>query len=232
MKKIKVFVEKNRWITVFFFISLFIIISYILTKEWPELFDGAEELFSLFFQLSIGYIINFMFYITQVYIPNSNRDATVRQCISKRIEQLVGDMDASLSRLATIYAKEYSGKSYTDEQLKSLLNLRFSDHVNAVNIIKTTKDNTVYFSVREWLQKCITDTEEDIDKLYKYYTNSISPNLMEILEAIPKSTYHLTMKVLLSSPENINLSKSKANFFSEYYDLMRKLESIKDSDYS
>ena len=93
MKKIRTFVEKNKWITNFFFISLFIIISYIWTMEWPELFDGAEEIYNLFFQLAIGYIINFMFYITQVYIPNSNRDITVRKCIAKRIEQLINDME-------------------------------------------------------------------------------------------------------------------------------------------
>lgn len=142
--------------------------------EWPELFDGAEEIYNLFFQLAIGYIINFMFYITQVYIPNSNRDITVRKCIAKRIEQLINDMDASLSHLAVVYAKGHSGKSYTDEELNSLLNLRFSDKVEVLNASRTTRDNYVYFSVREWLLKCITDTKRDIDNLYKYYANDIS----------------------------------------------------------
>ncbi len=232
MKKIRTFVEKNKWITNFFFISLFIIISYIWTMEWPELFDGAEEIYNLFFQLAIGYIINFMFYITQVYIPNSNRDITVRKCIAKRIEQLINDMDASLSHLAVVYAKGHSGKSYTDEELNSLLNLRFSDKVKVLNASRTTRDNYVYFSVREWLLKCITDTEKDIDNLYKYYANDISTNLMEVLEAIPRTTYHSIMKTLLSSPGDTNFSECNTNFFSDYYHLMQKLENIKDNDYS
>ena len=232
MKKIRVFMEKNKWITGFFFVSLFIIVSYIWTMEWPELFDGAEEIYNLFFQLAIGYIINFMFYITQVYIPNSNRDNTVRKCISKRIEHLINDMDASISHLVAVYAKEHSGKHYTDEELNALLNLRFSDKVNVLNASKTTRDNLVYFSVREWLIKCITDTENDIDNLYKYYANDISTDLMEVLEAIPRSTYHSIMKTLLSSPNDTDFSECHPNFFLDYYHLIQKLESIKNNDYS
>ena len=200
--------------------------------EWPELFDGAEEIYNLFFQLAIGYIINFMFYITQVYIPNSNRDITVRKCIAKRIEQLINDMNASLSQLAAIYAKGHSGKTYTDEELNALLNLRFSDKVKVLKASRTTGDNFVYFSVREWLIKCITDTEKDIDNLYRYYANSISENLMEVLEAIPRSTYHSMMKTVLTIPDDVDFSSSNPNFFSEYYQLIQQLEIIKDSEYS
>lgn len=232
MNRIKAFVEKNRWITAFFFISLFIIVSYIWTMEWPELFDGAEEIYNLFFQLAIGYIINFMFYITQVYIPNSSRDIAVRKCISTRIKQLINDMDASLAQLAAVYAKGHSGETYTDEELNALLNLRFSDKVKVLNASRTTRDNLVYFSVREWLIKCITDTEKDIDNLYKYYANDISINLMEILEAILRSTYHSIMKILLSAPNDTDFSSCNPNFFADYYHLIQKLESVNDNEYS
>lgn len=232
MNRIKAFIKKNKWITAFFFVSLFIIVSYIWTMEWPELFDGAEEIYNLFFQLAIGYIINFMFYITQVYIPNSSRDITVRKCISKRIEQLINDMDASLSQLAAVYAKGHSGKTYTDDELNALLNLRFSDKVNVLNASRTTRDNLVYFSVREWLIKCITDTEKDIDNLYNYYANDISINLMEVLEAILRSTYHSIMKTMLSVPNDTDFSSCNSNFFADYYHLIQKLKSINDNEYS
>lgn len=200
--------------------------------ECPELFDGAEKIYNLLFQLAIGYIINFMFYITQVYIPNSNRDITVRKCIAKRIEQIMEDMDSSLFQLAAVYAKGHSGKSYTDEELNSLLNLRFSDNVNILKVPGTTRDNHVYFSVREWITKCILDTERDIDNLYRYYANDISTNLMEVLEAIPRSIYHSIMKTLLLNPGDLDFSKCNFNFFSDYYRLIQELENIKDNDYS
>ena len=137
-------------------------------------------------------------------------------------------MDASISHLVAVYAKEHSGKHYTDEELNALLNLRFSDKVNVINASRTTRDNFVYFSVREWLIKCITDTEKDIDNLYKYYANDISSDLMEVLEAIPRSTYHSIMKTLLSSPNDTNFSECHPNFFLDYYHLIQKLENIKN----
>ena len=232
MKKVQVFISKNKWITGFFIFSVLIIVSYILTMDWPELFDGAEEWYNLFFQLSVGYIINFMFYITQVYIPGSKRDATIRECISKRISKLRHDMDASLSQLAKVYAKDHSGNAYSDEELKLLLNMRFSDTVNVLKASASTMTSPVYFTVREWLAKCIADTEKDIDDLFKYYDADISVNLMNALEEIPRCALHSGIKMLLRSPNEVDFSTTNFNFFAEYYQLIQKLEKIQKEDYS
>jgi len=233
MNGIKIFIKKNKWITVFFVISLGIIISYILTMDLPELFDGAGEWYNLLFQLSVGYIINFMFYITQVYLPNSKRETKVRECLSKRIDQLIRDMDASLSHLSKIYANGHSEKVYTDEELQLILNhLNLSDHVQVINAAKSKSDNFSYFTVREWLLKCIEDTETDIDNIYKCYGSDISGDLMDALEKILKSTYHSVMKVLLLAPEEVDFSSSNANFFKSYYKMMKNLEQIKAKDYT
>lgn len=237
MKKVFAFMSKNKWITAFFFVSVLIIVSYILTMDLPEVFNGAEKWYNLFFQLSVGYIINFMFYITQVYIPNSKRSATIQASIYKRISALISHMDASLSHLATIYVDGHKGQTYTDEELKQImLKLRFSDKVNVLNASRTTTNNNVYFTVREWLIKCISDTEKDIDGLFKYYAADISISLMEVLEAIPRSTYHCVMPTLLASPNDVNFSEAASskdgNFFFEYYGFMEKLKHIQKNDYS
>lgn len=237
MKKIVAFMSKNKWITVFFFVSVLIIVSYILTMDLPEVFHGAEKWYNLFFQLSVGYIINFMFYITQVYIPNSKRSATIQASIYKRISILISHMDASLSHLATIYVDDHKGQTYTEEELKQImLKLRFSDKVDVLNANKTTTNNNVNFTVREWIIKCISDTEKDIDSLFKYYAADISISLMEVLEAIPRSTYHCVMHTLLASPNDVNFSEvassKDGNFFFEYYGFMEKLKHIQKNDYS
>lgn len=199
--------------------------------DWPELFNGAEEVYNLFFQLSIGYIINFMFYITQVYIPNNKKESAVRKAITERISSLMNDMDASLSKLAEVYVKDFNGKGYTDEDLKSLLALRFSDTVRVLDAAKTTRDHHVYFTVRCWIEKCIIETEKDIDNLYRYYPSDISTDLMKTLEAILKSQYHTIMKTLLAVPNDVNFSECKMNFFTEYYELIKKLGKIQIEDY-
>lgn len=237
MKKVLDFMRKNKWITGAFFISILIVVSYILTMDLPELFDGAEEWYNLLFQLSVGYIINFMFYIMQVYIPNSKRNVTVQASISKRISMLIDHMNGALSRLAEIYIVNHKGPAYTEEELTQIMTkLRFSDKVKVLDAGRTTQNNNVYFSVREWLIKCILDTEKDIDSLFKYYAADISVNLMEVLEAIPRSSYYSVMHTLLTSPNDVDFSEAalspKGNFFFEYYGFIKQLEKIQKNDYS
>ena len=219
-KNILIFIKRNTLISAFFIISIVIITSYYLTLDLPELFRGAEQWFNLLFQLSVGYIINFMFYITQVYVPNNKRDSIARRNVSMRLKQIIKNMRNSLSSLAEIYLDGHTGTDYTAEELSSLLQLRFSDKVKVLNANRTTRENMVYFSVREWLGECIRKTEDEIDKLYKYYPTDISVELMKVLEDILNSTYHSMMKTLLVVPNDVDFSQCNNNFFAEYYKLI------------
>ena len=120
--------------------------------------------------------------------------------------------------------------------IKAMLKLKFSDKVKVLDASRTTTNNYVYFTVREWLTKCILETEQDIDCLFKYYAANISVDLMEVLEAIPRSTYHAAMRTLLTSPSDVNFSEAASspdgNFFFKYYDLIKKLKQIQQRDYS
>ena len=219
-KNILIFIKRNTLISAFFIISIVIITSYYLTLDSPELFRGAEQWFNLLFQLSVGYIINFMFYITQVYAPNNKRDSIARRNVSMRLKQIIKNMRNSLSSLAEIYLDGHTGTDYTAEELSSLLQLRFSDKVKVLNANRTTRENMVYFSVREWLGECIRKTEDEIDKLYKYYPTDISVELMKVLEDILNSTYHSMMKTLLVVPNDVDFSQCNNNFFAEYYNCL------------
>ncbi len=230
-KNILIFIKRNTLISAFFIISIVIITSYYLTLDLPELFRGAEQWFNLLFQLSVGYIINFMFYITQVYVPNNKRDSIARRNVSMRLKQIIKNMRNSLSSLAEIYLDGHTGTDYTAEELSSLLQLRFSDKVKVLNANRTTRENMVYFSVREWLGECIRKTEDEIDKLYKYYPTDISVELMKVLEDILNSTYHSMMKRLLVVPNDVDFSQCNNNFFAEYYKLICELEKINQKEY-
>lgn len=230
-KNILIFIKRNTLISAFFIISIVIITSYYLTLDLPELFRGAEQWFNLLFQLSVGYIINFMFYITQVYVPNNKRDSIARRNVSMRLKQIIKNMRNSLSSLAEIYLDGHTGTDYTAEELSSLLQLRFSDKVKVLNANRTTRENMVYFSVREWLGECIRKTEDEIDKLYKYYPTDISVELMKVLEDILNSTYHSMMKRLLVVPNDVDFSQCNNYFFAEYYKLICELEKINQKEY-
>lgn len=221
------FKRTNKWIWRTFLFALFIIVSYILSMNCSEWFDGVEVWFNLLFQFSIGYIINFMFYITQVYIPDTKRNDSAKKCIKIRIQHITGDMRKSITNLKQLYIENHSGDNYTEEELDQLMNLKLSDKVQVINAA-----NNQYFSVREWMKICIYQTEKDIDKLYQYYPNDISAELMNVLENILNSTYHSVMKILLASPNDIKFNESNDNFFIKYNDLIYELEQIAEHEYS
>jgi len=231
MREIRRFIKRNTLIFVFFIFSVMVIVSYIVTISLPELFVGAEHWYNLLFQLSIGYIINFVFYITQVYIPNNKRNIIVRQCILVRLNGIIQDMKSSISCLAPIYLENHIGDEYTEAELNQLLKLSFSDKVKVLDARRTSRDNLIYFTIREYLSECIRKTESGIDSLYKYYASDIPVDLMIALEDVLKSDYHTTMKTLLVIPDEVDFRECNNNFFVTYYRLIYRLEEIKQKDY-
>lgn len=208
MKIVNRFTRDNKIISTFFIVSIIIMASYLCTTDWPELFSGAGEIYNLFYQLSIGYIINFVFYITQVYIPSSKKESVTKRCIAQKIEQLIKDMDGGLVELVKIYVKNCPENQYEEKDLEFLHKLKFLDKVQVVKASSIRGGNADYFTVREWLMHSITTTEKDIDNLYKYYGTNLSADLMETLEKILRSTYHVIFKTLLEIPEELFLTKN------------------------
>ena len=60
-------------------VAVSITLSYYISYDIPELISGIEKWYKLFSDLSIGVIINFIFYVFQVYIPRREEEkATLR----------------------------------------------------------------------------------------------------------------------------------------------------------
>lgn len=231
MKKVSIFIKRNKLIFIFFVLSTIIIVSYIVTINLPELFLGVEHWYNLLFQLSIGYIINFIFYITQIYIPNNKRDLTVRKCIYARLNKIINDMKYEFSSLAKVYIPDHKGDIYTEEELNQLLQLKAFDKLEILNARLTTYTNNVFFKVGEWILGQIGKIENQIDIVYKYYIGYISEDLMSLFEEILNSEYHQNLRLLLSTPQNSNLTNSKSTMFTDYYHLMCELKKIAENEY-
>lgn len=79
------------------------------------------------------------------------------------------------------------------------------------------------FTVRAWIYLNIFKVEEEIDKLFKYYSSEVSEKLMNVLERILKSQYHSTLTTLVSTATNVTFSEDKYTFFTDYYDLAEEV---------
>ena len=79
----KLFVKENKLISVIFGVSVVVILLYVLSIDIPEILPHAGDWFDILFQLSIGFVINFMFYVTQVYIPRIKNNKRKRLIIRR-----------------------------------------------------------------------------------------------------------------------------------------------------
>lgn len=225
MNNIYVFIERNKVLSSGFIVSIIIVLIYLYS-------DIKDEWKSVLFQLSIGYMVNFLFYITQVYIPNFRRDNIIRQQIGYRIRKITDRMDSLITKLAEIYIYNHNKGEYTEKELMYLLRVNLNDKISCLDSSRTTTDNLVYFNVREWIKKCITETDEDIDKLFKYYGGDINIEITEALENILKSSMHTSMKVFLTMPGEISFKKCNVNFFEKYYKIALGLKTLNKKYYN
>lgn len=76
---IKSFAKRNRVLFILLIVAVSITLSYYISYDIPELISGIEKWYKLFSDLSIGVIINFIFYVFQVCIPRREEEkATLR----------------------------------------------------------------------------------------------------------------------------------------------------------
>lgn len=226
----KLFVKENKLISVIFGVSVVVILLYVLSIDIPEILPHAGDWFDILFQLSIGFVINFMFYVTQVYIPRIKNIKQANDCIYKRIEKIESYMKEMFDHIAYIYVADYdSNKLITKEQFTDIMqNLDFEHEVNVVNVNRINLSNC-HFTVKEWMSSRMEFIEHDIDKLYTYYATYISPELMIVLENILKSPMHQNMgRSLFKLPQKISFKGCNHDiFFEPYYALINELEEAK-----
>ena len=226
------FVEKNKVLTLCFSASFVICIIYVLMSNHEELCPQLWVWFNLLFQLSVGFIINYIFYITQIYIPQYKHNKEANMCIAVRIDCIVRHMRDIFSQLGLKYTGEYDENNITKEYCTELLRkLNIDDRVSVINVRRmysTKVEKESYFTVKEWIISRIEFVESEADKIMKYYAPYINYELMKTLERILQSAMHQNMaRSFLQSPVGISFDSCNDDVFLEpYYTLMKKLEEM------
>ena len=228
----KQFFKSNKTISGCFGVSILICFIYILSLDKKEWFPHAGDWFNLLFQLSVGFIISFIFYVTQVYIPQYKQKVEASRCIDIRIADIVRHMREIFSYLGSKYMGHYDEEDISDGYMFELLKkMNINDRICVLNARRTYSTNfsdEMYFTVKEWIITRIEFVESEIDKLMKYYAPYINTALMKTLENILKSAMHKNMALsLLQLPAGVSFEKINDDIFLKpYFDLMKELETI------
>lgn len=224
----KRFIKENKIITAIFLICFTIVLAYLLSLDLPEWFRHANDLFNIICQLSIGFIINFIFYVTQVYIPKRKKEKTCFNVISIRLSRIQTSMNSFFDTMAKKYLGKQNFTQLTDEELLDILKMmNFNDNVDVVMASRIQLSNP-NFSVREWIRKNVADVELEIDYIIKNYSEYLYPSTISLLENICKSAMHQNLsKTLIALPEVSFSSIDKDCFFQSYYQMANEIENEK-----
>ena len=87
-KIMKKFIKSNKLISIGFFTSVFICGLYFFPIDTTELWPNTGELFDFAYQLSIGYLLGFIFHILQVYLPEQKRQVKAFEIIREDISSV------------------------------------------------------------------------------------------------------------------------------------------------
>lgn len=225
----KKFLKDNKSLSVLAIIALATIFIYILSVYFPQKFPNTDTWLELLFQLSIGYIINFIFYILQVYLPRLKMEINMFKHIKKRLTKLYDYMFGLFNQLCSLYCPNVNANSLTKENLFCILkSMQLNDYVAVIDPAKTMLKEQ-HYTVKEWIIHSMQGVENEIDKLYKYYGQYLSSELINVLEEICSSNMHNSMgRTLLASTRDVNFSKcNKDIFLLPYYENMGDVENIK-----
>lgn len=120
MNKIKKFYAHNKGLSLLGLLSLIISISYIVSIDWPEWYNGLGNIFEFVYNLCLAYLGSLIFYIIQVYIPDVKRKKEIR----RKLFRYLGSIDCEIFSLSgSIETLEICLKfSYNYEEFMMLSN--------------------------------------------------------------------------------------------------------------
>ena len=217
IEAVKRFVKRNRLLSILSFIAMSIIISYTLTSHLPEIVPGIGKWYKLMFDLSLGVIVNLIFYLFQVYLPQLEAEKNSLPVITPELVKLIDKMQ-EIVLVLEYYLPDYKQGKF--------------------NIL----NDTVYYMLKDnadirrgWSRKFILSNDflpliESADKTLDRLLSSIFlPNCdSELIELLGKMKLNGFLKALESAAEDgfdpkCNYSDFK-RYQSEFFYLYEKLK--------
>lgn len=105
--------RQHRWLTIVCIISVLIVVVYFITYTTPELFVGAGRLFDIITQIAIGYIINYVFFIVNVFLPQIQSEEKAFKMCELQIISLIEEINRLENIFSSFIKLNYGRIEYT-----------------------------------------------------------------------------------------------------------------------
>lgn len=186
------------------------------------------RLLSLLFQLSIGIVINGIFFFTQVYLYRKKKSKYIDGYIIKSVDRIKNTINQLFNSLNGIYNVKQDNKSYKEEEMLILLQrTNFNDYVRIINPLNAHQHNP-YFTVREYMTICIQKVEKEIDTIFIRYGEYVEPELASVFDEIIHSQMHQSIGRSFLGIASISFSSCQDDiYYYPYYGFVGELEAKK-----
>lgn len=224
IKHINIFKKENKILYIISILSFFIIISYYISYDWPELIQGIDRWYKLLTDLCIGIIINLIFYIFQLYIPQIKSQ-------KKSFLLIKNDLDSMLFDIVDIILVTYNCIHISETNSVTLKKTT----VYFRRLSKESKDSTGWCNRIELSKKEINGYKNSINsKLDKITNNSMydknSAYLIELISALQSNKFLKELLDYFSLPQTNAVYGSIYNDFKSFELLTIELLSILEKE--
>lgn len=219
MRKIKIeislFLKKETTLCWIFIMSFFIYVSYYISKDLGEWFEGAEFIYKLISDLSLAYMGSFIFYIVQVYTPEYKKMKKMKNNINYYLSEILDSMNHIYVDMCHDYLDEQVNlinTVITESQFKKIeTKFDLNDKVKL--------DWDIELTYYEYILNSIYKVEKNIDKIYIRLGGYIDEEIKLLLIDITNSSLHGNFeKIDAEYPSSIYWGQ-----ITKYYRLYRRL---------
>ncbi|MDD4778869.1 MAG: hypothetical protein PHV53_11360 [Fermentimonas sp.] len=182
----KRFFSEYKFTTGLLFLAIFIVISYILTDNLPELFPYGDALFKLLSDLSLAYMASFIFFILVQYLPETKKRQKYQEIALRQLR-----IPLYVHARLFLYVYKSSVTEITNSNLDALEDLFNDSFYKEIRAFDVTKQAPLD-SQKTWIeyigQECLrfSNSLEKITDKYTYYLDS---NIIEAIEELRNSHF-------------------------------------------
>lgn len=211
----KFFITQHKVLVIFVILSIAIVVLSLFSLN-------NSPIRLLIVQIAIGYLINFIFYVTLSYLPERRKMIVASKIIVQRINRIIADMRAFPNAMIKQFPFDSPSRK---EQIKH------ATHNFNSKIILEHAGLCLNYSGKtgRWLAEDLVYTkakrvEENIDFILKYYSYAVKPELDEIFDKILHTGVHTVFKTMHEHAKEYSNSSDE---FVEYDKLADELEKVK-----
>ncbi|MGF1696581.1 hypothetical protein L4C54_12980 [Vibrio lamellibrachiae] len=228
MKEMKeMLLSINKVVNILLCITVILILSIDLYfSHLPELFSGGSRLLNTFYNLCVGYVVSYIFYVIVVHRKDYKEQQHVKNIIQPHIDRLLAEYYCLLPQIMT-------GKGNSERLTEILSPLEIIDSFKTIDPnsgfegqLFFAPGNRQFHDRRSYLLTLGEYFGVEIAKLHKLFV-FLDPELVRIFHSLEKCVFVNQAKHHLSFNINADSMSTQSQSFIEFSDFCRELEKYK-----